>query len=96
MSGFAALEGLEHFGGRLVAPGVAKPARVYNLRCTFASRALAAGVSAFELGPAIGTSAQMIERHYGTPLDGARASIASRADAYDAEQEQAARVGPTG
>jgi integrase len=70
------------------ASGTARPARVYDLRSTFASRALAAGVSAFELARVMGTSVHMIERHYGTLLDGAGASIASRLDAYEADQEQ--------
>jgi hypothetical protein len=39
-------------------------------RSTFASTALAAGVSVFELARIMGTSVRMIERHYGTLLDG--------------------------
>jgi integrase len=64
------------------AAGVRKPARVYDLRVTFASEALAAGVSAFELAKIMGTSVAMIERSYGALLDGAGAGIASRLDAY--------------
>ena len=67
------------------ASGIATPARIYDLRSTFASRALAAGVSVFELAKVMGTSVQMIERHYGTLLDGAGAGIAARLDAYDAQ-----------
>ena len=79
---------LDNFRRRQWAPaieasGVAKPARIYDLRSTFASRALAAGVSAFELARVMGTSVQMIERHYGTLLDGAGAGIAARLDAFD-------------
>jgi integrase len=70
------------------ASGVSKPARIYDMRSTFASRAIAAGVPIFELAKIMGTSVRMIERHYGTLLDGAGATIASRLDAYDAEQEQ--------
>jgi hypothetical protein len=33
----------------LEAAGVARPARIYDLRSTFASNALAAGVAVFEL-----------------------------------------------
>jgi hypothetical protein len=51
--------------------GVATPARIYDLRSTFASNALAAGVTVFELARVMGTSVRMIERHYGTLLDGA-------------------------
>ena len=36
----------------------------------FASQALAAGVSLFELARIMGTSVRMIERHYGTLLQG--------------------------
>ena len=87
---------LDHFRRREWAPaieasGVARPARIYDLRSTFASRALAAGVPVFELARIMGTSVRMIERHYGTLLDGAGASIASRLDAYDAEQDRASR-----
>jgi integrase len=45
--------------------GVATPARIYDLRSTFASNALAAGVTVFELAHVMGTSVRMIERHYG-------------------------------
>lgn len=65
------------------ASGVAKPARIYDLRSTFASRALAAGVSVFELARVMGTSVRMIEKHYGALLDGAGAGIAARLDAYE-------------
>jgi integrase len=47
------------------AAGIAKPARIYDLRSTFASNALAAGVSVFELARIMGTSVGMIERSYG-------------------------------
>ena len=38
------------------ASGVARPARIYDLRSTFASNALAAGVTVFELARVMGTS----------------------------------------
>jgi hypothetical protein len=63
------------------AAGVATPARIYDLRSTFASNALAAGVTVFELARLMGTSVRMIERHYGTLLEGAQAGLASRLDA---------------
>ncbi len=66
------------------ASGVERPARLYDLRSTFASNALAAGVSVFELARVMGTSVAMIERHYGTLLDGAHAGIAGRLDALEA------------
>jgi integrase len=69
---------------------VRKPARIYDLRSTFASNALAAGVTVFELARMMGTSVTMIERHYGALLDGAGAGIAGRLDALEAQLEQAA------
>ena len=71
------------------ASGIATPARIYDLRSTFASDALAAGVSAFELARVMGTSIDMIERHYGTLLDGAGAGIAGRLDVLDGERDRA-------
>jgi hypothetical protein len=62
------------------AAGVATPARLYDLRSTFASNALSAGVTVFELARVMGTSVRMIERHYGTLVDGAHAGIAPRLD----------------
>ena len=64
------------------------------MRATFISNALAAGVSIFELARIAGTSVRMIEKHYGALLDGAGAGIASRLDAFDAEQEQATQRQP--
>jgi integrase len=71
------------------AAGVAKPARIYDLRSTFASNALAAGVTPFELARIMGTSVRMIERHYGTLIAGAREGIAARLEAIEAELEKA-------
>ena len=42
----------------------------------------------FELARVMGTSVRMIERHYGTLVDGAHAGIAARLDALEAEFEQ--------
>jgi integrase len=85
---------LDNFRRREWAPavetcGVEKPARVYDLRSTFASNALAAGVTVFELARVMGTSVRMIEKHYGTLIDGARAAITGRLDALEAELENA-------
>jgi integrase len=86
---------LDNFRRREWAPaieasGVRRPARIYDLRSTFASNALAAPVSVFELARVMGTSVPMIERSYGVLLDGAGADIARRLDAFDAEQERRA------
>ena len=94
---FPALRGrllnLDNFRRRVWAPAIEaaaspKPARIYDLRSTFASNAIAAGVSVFVLARVMGTSIEMIERHYGTLLDGASADIADRLDAFDADQER--------
>jgi integrase len=86
---------LDNFRRRVWTPavessGVAKPARIYDLRSTFASNALAAGVTVFELAKVMGTSVAMIERHYGTLIAGAHAGIAGRLNAHEAAQEQQA------
>jgi integrase len=77
------------WGIAVKASGVAKPARIYDLRSSFASNALAAGVTVFELARVMGTSVRMIERHYGALLDGAHNVIANRLDAFEAEMEKA-------
>jgi hypothetical protein len=79
------------WGPAIEASAVTKPARIYDLRSTFASNALAAGVTVFELARVMGTSVAMIEPHYGALLDGAHAGIAGRLDALDAELETAAQ-----
>jgi len=95
---FPASEGgvlsLDNFRRREWAPaieasGVATPARIYDLRCTFASDALAAGLGIHALARIMGTSVLMIERHYGTLVDGAMGSIAGQLDALDAERDRA-------
>jgi integrase len=55
--------------------GIARPARIYDLRSTFASNALAAGVTVYELARIMGTSVSMIEAHYGALLDTAPRSL---------------------
>jgi hypothetical protein len=81
------------WGPAVTASGIAKPARIYDLRSTFASNALAAGVTVFELAKVMGTSVAMIERHYGTLIGGAHAGIAGRLDALEASLEAAAEQG---
>jgi hypothetical protein len=83
---------LNNFRNRVWAPaieasGVRTPARICDLRSTFASDALAAGITAFELARVTGTSVEMIERHYGTLLDG-RARAWPRARRFEAEQSR--------
>ena len=61
--------GIENWRSRawypaLEAAGISKRGP-YHLRHTFATEALAAGVSTFELSRVMGTSLQMIDQHYG-------------------------------
>lgn len=73
--------------------GCRPPGCIYDLRSTFASDALAAGVPVFTLARIMGTSVRMIERHYGTLLDGAGVGIAGRLDALDAQRDADAEDG---
>jgi integrase len=73
----------------IVASGVSEPARIYDLRATYASNQLAAEVSEFELARLMGTSGRMIEKHYGTLVQGAMAGIAQRQAAFEVAQERA-------
>jgi hypothetical protein len=50
---------------------IATPARLYDLRSTFASNTLSVGIAPFELARIMGTSIAMIERSYGTLIAGA-------------------------
>jgi integrase len=47
------------------AAGIDPPRRVYDLRHTFATFALRAGISTFDLSRYMGASLTMIDRHYG-------------------------------
>jgi integrase len=83
---------LDNFRRRQWAPaveaaGVQTPATPYDMRDTFASNALAAGITVFELAKVMGTSVRMIEKHYGALIDGAHAGITSRLDALETELE---------
>ena len=66
------------WGPAIEAAGVTTPARLYDLRSTFASNALAAGITVYELARIMGTSVGMIERHYGALLDSAHSSLLER------------------
>jgi integrase len=58
--------------------GITKPARIYDLRSTFISNALARGLTVFETARIAGTSTRMIELHYGALLDTAHESLLER------------------
>jgi hypothetical protein len=57
------------------------PARIYDLRSTFTSNALAHGLTVFETARVAGTSVKMIELHYGALLDTAQESLLDRLEA---------------
>jgi integrase len=84
---------LHNFRRRQWAPAIeasgVRPGRIYDLRSTFASNALAARISVFELARIMGTSVAMIERSYGTLIEGAGADIARRLGRFEADREQA-------
>lgn len=58
--------------------GIAKPARIYDLRSTFISNARASGLTVFETARIAGTSVDMIELHYGALLDTAHDALLER------------------
>ena len=62
--------------------GIERPARLYDLRSTFASNALAAGITTFELARIMGTSVGMIEAHYGALIDTAHDGILARLERF--------------
>jgi integrase len=68
--------------------------RIYDLRSTFASHALAAGVSVFEPARIMGTSVRMIELHYGAMIEGSAQAIRPRLDVFEARAEESAEAAP--
>jgi integrase len=66
------------WGPAIVSAGVVKPARIYDLRSTFISNALASGLTIFEVARIAGTSTAMVESRYGALLDSARESLLER------------------
>ena len=72
------------WGPAIESAGVAKPARMYDLRSTFASNALAAGITVYELARLMGTSVGMIEAHYGALLDTAHDTLLGRLETFGA------------
>lgn len=69
------------WGPAVEAAGVEEPARIYDLRSTFAKNALAQGITVYELARIMGTSVTMIEAHYGAHLDTAHESLLDRLEA---------------
>ena len=71
------------WGPAIESAGITTPARMYDLRSTFASNALAAGITVYELARIMGTSVTMIEAHYGALLDTAHESMLERLEAIN-------------
>jgi hypothetical protein len=66
------------------------PARIWGLRSTFAVNVARRRDHGVDPARVMGTSVEMIERHYGAPLDGSGASTATRLGLFEAEKERAA------
>jgi hypothetical protein len=80
----------------LAAAGVAHR-RVYDLRHTYATWSLAAGVDIFTLARRMGTSVKMIDRTYGHLVAGADVYERELLDAFDqAQSRQLGRCGRAG
>jgi integrase len=59
----------------------------YHLRHTFATEALAAGISIFELARLMGTSVKMIDRTYGHLARDSEEAVRARLDARGARSD---------
>jgi integrase len=84
------------WGPAIEAAGITTPARMYDLRSTFASNALAAGITVYELARIMGTSVSMIEAHYGALIDTAHAGILGRLEAIQSTLQHAANETESG
>jgi integrase len=56
--------------------------RIYDLRHTFATRALAAGLGIFEVARSMGTSVRVIDSTYGHPAHGSEQLVRQRLDVW--------------
>jgi integrase len=74
-----------------VAAGIQPSRRVYDLRHTFATFALRAGISTFDLSRYMGASLTMIDRHYGHLARDGREHAIKLLDAHDQPEQQARR-----
>ncbi len=68
------------------AAGITPLRRVYDLRHTFATFALRAGISTFDLSRFMGTSLAMIDRHYGHLARDGREHAIKLLDTYRAAE----------
>ena len=63
-----------------------QPRRIYDMRYSFATWALDAGLSIFDLSRYMGTSVEMIDRTYGHLAQGAEESARAKLDAAYAKR----------
>lgn len=70
--------------------GRASAHRIYDLRHTFASWALAAGISMFEVARFMGTSAKIVDRHYGHLVRESEDTARAKLEAYAANEQHSA------
>lgn len=77
------------------AAGIHPPRRIYDLRHTYATFSLAAGVSLFTLARRMGTSVEMIDRTYGHLAPDAKDYERGLLDAWDAENEALGQLSGT-
>ena len=72
------------------------PRRIYDMRHSFATWALAAGLSIFELARYMGTSVEMIDRTYGHLAKGSEDAARAKLDAHSAAENGIvwATIGP--
>jgi integrase len=67
--------------------------RIYDLRHTFASWALAANISMFEVARFMGTSVKIIDRHYGHLVRESEDSVRAKLKSYAASQHRRSTTG---
>ena len=75
-----------NWGPAQEAAGIEPLRRVYDLRHTFATFALRAGISTFDLSRYMGTSLAMIDRHYGHLARDGREHAIKLLDTYRASE----------
>jgi len=77
-----------HWKPAQIAAGIQPLRRIYDLRHTFATFALRAGISTFELSRYMGTSIGMIDRHYGHLARDGREHAVQLLDTFATESTQ--------
>jgi integrase len=78
------------------AAGIDPPRRIDDLRHTYATMSLTAGVSLFSLARRMGTSVEMIDRTYGHLASDAEYDERGLLDVYDAKTDAFGQLSGTG